>query len=1797
MAKKRKGLKYTLAAALCLALAAAFFLASSGGAYALTSLPHIEEIVSSVSAGDVFNILEIIPKAGSGSIGYYINGQEPISNLGYLLSGETSENARRNAVNALFTNLEGRGIIGSTSGTPLTYSGPEYAEKKPWQMSAGDYSVMKSLVLSAEETASVNGSFSQASGGDYDKVMQYTKNVSGAANDHVQIIDHFVYATGGETGVYYYSPEFSEFSYDAESPPSFSDGTAVYAMDDDSHYLFVGYWGSDSLALDISLKYYVVANPGVPTDSYSAGCYAAVSSDFRAVEMGETGYFSLVCYVYAGDGLGHYDFTSGGSAAVTVKYNTVYYSLGYVNNNWLLKYVFDQLDSATGELTASGSTMGISLKSALPGDITANDIKSADLIILSAGFNAAGGNDVSYYGSGNDIDARYTGGVYDAVITANGTYKPIIADMALVSSSAPNLSALALFCTSGKNADFVNENIYCFSGALASQAFSAGALDSAGFAAVLSEIQNENFLRLKENSETTDLLPENITMATTIRYIINYAGQRPVGTKTSGIRVLDLEPGKATTNKIDAATVRSWLGDPSTSVIGPITVDTMSTAEFIGKIDDLLDTYDMIYIGSSIDGFYTTGSGPSLLTDYNDPDMDGLIYANIGDTYVTNYLLTGLRYTDYSTAFSGGYRKINSDTSTRTFRFSGNDITASKADQLEDFVNAGYPVVISDKLLTGASATSSFTFSVAINATISGGSIKLTASASTSAYSVSYQWYRNGTALSGETAGTCTFSPSAGTSDSYYCTATITVGGTAYTAVSNTKTVNTEKSNLQLSYIGAGKSGSSTATTTTTYHIGLTPVHNANGSNTFTVTSWPDLPEDTTYTWYRASANGGSYSQIKGASGSQYTTNKNHDYRYYCRVTLPGQSDYGYTEAHWYISTSRTFGDDYDYYYPSMTETTSTSFTVRVQSQLNSDILTLTAYTDPSIGSATFRWYRSTDNGGTYNSYPSGESISVSSPGYLYYCQCTPSSGTFGKSPVYKVVSGVDIGTSDSSAGSQSQTIPAQPASISINSLYVDRASNIYTALNTILGYGNTLSSARLSTSSATYSSDSSKLFKYVNLSKPKIDWIETSDTNALMGYPTEYTIDTSGTMSSLSAENGKYYLRYVFKIENATDPTPKTTTYDCRLFIDLNSNGLYETEEQITDIVVRDSGGTVISPILDKSDDYHYELAANVQYTVSRQMPDSSKGLIPWKLEVIKNGTFSYIRASEHNYSRIAGTATQLNILQIMCKDGSGLNLNTSDSLRTVYDTELGKIGSDFAVDIDTVYSNYLDSSASWKVTRNGSTTNYQTLAEYLGAYDMLILGFNDVYKEISEASANAILAYSNDHAVLFTHDATSRCNLPFNAYPTAVGSVGHGDYYWGYNFNTILRSKVYLDRYGITDETYGRTKQYLTSTSEATESNRFISYGALDLTNANVQNLIVDNEIVNSTNGNHYTIAYKPKSAAVSALSSYAWETVPEVQGVGLLEIIRQTDGSGQKLPSNLGGYNTSNGNCLTTAVSQVNEGQITTYPFNLNTRNFTDATSTSIAPLCNQTTMTVASTHSQYYQLNMNSDNIVVWYCLAGSPYDNIPNDVVNNYYIYTVGNITYSGAGHAGSSMNSQSYLHEADLFINTMIAAYRTAVETPTISFTSNASGSTEVNYKFVASDYTVSAGDTLSASGSFLESDATNIYFKITDPTLKQNKEISLSFSYQLLNSSTANTTSARNFSPAIYDASTGAETSYLRGGYVYYIRMPSELLDELGENPDYDSVRITVTVSSSIGTGTNSTSIEIRRIGLFPLA
>jgi hypothetical protein len=97
----------------------------------------------------------------------------------------------------------------------------------------------------------------------------------------------------------------------------------------------------------------------------------------------------------------------------------------------------------------------------------------------------------------------------------------------------------------------------------------------------------------------------------------------------------------------------------------------------------------------------------------------------------------------------------------------------------------------------------------------------------------------------------------------------------------------------------------------------------------------------------------------------------------------------------------------------------------------------------------------------------------------------------------------------------------------------------------------------------------------------------------------------------------------------------------------------------------------------------------------------------------------------------------------------------------------------------------------------------------------------------------------------------------------------------------------------------------------------------------------------------------------------------------------------------------------------------------------------------------TIDVRRTHGQYLQLNLEDENVVPWFDLTSNNGDkgtssNINQyDVRNNFYIYSMGNITFSGTGENTRDTNEYPD-SEMKLFMNTIVKAERGANHAPTI---------------------------------------------------------------------------------------------------------------------------------------------------------
>lgn len=122
-------------------------------------------------------------------------------------------------------------------------------------------------------------------------------------------------------------------------------------------------------------------------------------------------------------------------------------------------------------------------------------------------------------------------------------------------------------------------------------------------------------------------------------------------------------------------------------------------------------------------------------------------------------------------------------------------------------------------------------------------------------------------------------------------------------------------------------------------------------------------------------------------------------------------------------------------------------------------------------------------------------------------------------------------------------------------------------------------------------------------------------------------------------------------------------------------------------------------------------------------------------------------------------------------------------------------------------------------------------------------------------------------------------------------------------------------------------------------------------------------------------------------------------------------------------------------TNKASQNNEGIITLYPFTLSDQ------------------LNISGTHCQAYALDLESEDMTVWYSLAGgtstnkvmsSLYAASPNDGMDSYFIYSYGNINYCGAGHAKVTGKGKDNNDERRLYINIICNSVRDSVRQPVI---------------------------------------------------------------------------------------------------------------------------------------------------------
>lgn len=537
--------------------------------------------------------------------------------------------------------------------------------------------------------------------------------------------------------------------------------------------------------------------------------------------------------------------------------------------------------------------------------------------------------------------------------------------------------------------------------------------------------------------------------------------------------------------------------------------------------------------------------------------------------------------------------------------------------------------------------------------------------------------------------------------------------------------------------------------------------------------------------------------------------------------------------------------------------------------------------------------------------------------------------------------------------------------------------------------------------------------------------------------------------------------LTYAFSIDGYAN-----TEYKVKLIIDKDGNGIYAD----TGKIVTDDTNEIYKTIMVSTDANGH---ADVKF--SAKLADNQNGLVAYKVEVaqMKGTNESTLRSSYIGYTAVrAMDIEDVKVLQIIphsqyTGNNSKLTLDMAYTLNgmgtpvannAVFEKKLtavndGTVG--YNITVRTMYTYEFENKFS-KADPYIRGVDYGTAKDYINAnfYDMVVLGFGDMYRgdDISNmyGALDCIRDFmDNGNAVMFAHDTMS-----FNSSSNYVEvrndfTKNANGTYSGSTMSSINRNsdRIFMNGGNASTNHIDNDKMCTSLTLFLRNSTGMDRYGVTLSTT--------------DRDGKGKPVYAKDKQLGYTTASSDGNYYVEELQGFSDWVLLRQGLIGEYKTTNSSKGwylvkpYNDPNNiltrgtNCwwATNSIERVNEGQVTMFPYRMGE------------------SVGIATTHSQYYQLDMEDEDLVVWYTLkSGNGYYNYSRkDGQNNYYIYSKGNVTYTGAGH--ENINGSD---ELKLFINTIIKAIDSGNAKPEVIVTNGALGSGIYNiYASVGDNYSV----------------------------------------------------------------------------------------------------------------------------------
>ncbi len=692
----------------------------------------------------------------------------------------------------------------------------------------------------------------------------------------------------------------------------------------------------------------------------------------------------------------------------------------------------------------------------------------------------------------------------------------------------------------------------------------------------------------------------------------------------------------------------------------------------------------------------------------------------------------------------------------------------------------------------------------------------------------------------------------------------------------------------------------------------------------------------------------------------------------------------------------------------------------------------------------------------------------------------------------------------------------------------------------------------------------------YLNLSKPMLNLITapieygSAEHFAFLGVSS--TTDVATLLSKdlvdldFTDTTDDNTLVFEFELTNPTDPTPVDTKYEVNVYIEADGDGRFSEREEISDIIVEEKLLTGEYVRIDER-----ELSAAKTYRVTKKLPENVYGGLTWNLEVVKVGVSSVTASQTGITYNKPIEPLRIEVLQIY---------ETSKLMRVEYKSDFDKLRNAGVYDIvvneihpDEIHrGEFIDLNPSdAKVIDNAY--------DFFDQFDILFLGFQDSFgaysinNGMSLESAEALQKYiESGKAIVFTQDTISTEHIPISDYPH-VNSAGVRQYtslfaeqwFSGYYFNNVIRSVVGMDKYGVVSEEYGLSQySYFGTLEEYEDGKRYVTSGYAG----------VDMSKSNAIEADGYAVAYEPGSGRTAY--------VEETHGfTTFMTTLKTYDHSA--LTQTVAPYLNHGGFHYTNEISQVNKGQLTSFPYNVNTTFYNTGSGSNYHIMDN-------SSNNQYTQVNLYDEDVTVWFTLADSGINNNYtgsdvfkyhyNDAANAFYIYSKGNITYTGAGNNNKVPTGV----EKNIFINSMITSYRPVEKPPEFTFTEGATGI----YITSNLDFVAGAGEFDKIDINSLSEDERKIYFYVENETLTQ-RDLDLTLYYDSNDDGVLDSTDSylKTFKDEV-----GNEQSLIRNYEVYYFDLTQDMLDKLAASDDFS-----LDIQAVIDTTVNGEAITVKSI------